>query len=264
MENQKLEKIYSKNQIDIATFIGGPLIAGYLISSNFKIFGDKEASKKTLIISLISTVIFFGVLVLLPESITSKIPNISTAIVPILAADFVVRQYQSKKIEEYLKKGYSKASSLGVFGKSVISLIITLISVFLLYQAVTFINVKYNYAGYLKNYCNSSYNEKSISKDKVYVPEDASCFVFQRLKEKGFTLQQVDRVLTLEFDYQKEFGIVGSSKKDTSKSNQYDPLPYIKKHQTLGLVDEQINRIFDEELEYMKFVGIEVTGPKPK
>ncbi|OGE64935.1 hypothetical protein A3I48_04160 [Candidatus Daviesbacteria bacterium RIFCSPLOWO2_02_FULL_36_7] len=263
MENQQLSKIYSKNQIDIAAFIGGPLIASYLISQNFKIFGDKEASKKTILIGLISTVIFFGVLVLLPESITSKIPNISTAIIPIIIADLIVRQYQSKKIEDYHTKGYPKASSLGVLGKSVISLIITLISVFLLYQVVTFINVKYNYAGYLKNYCNSSYNEKSISKDKVYVPEDASCFVLQRLKEKGFTLQQVDQVLTLEFDYQKEIGIVGNSEKD-SKGNDYNPLPYIKKHQTLGLSDEQINLILNEELEYMKFIGIEVTETKPK
>lgn len=187
MENQKVGKIYSKNQIAIATFIGGPLIAGYLISQNFKIFGDKDASRKTIIISLISTVILIGAFILLPESITSKIPNTSIAIIPIFFAYLIVRTYQSKKIEEYLKNGYSKASSMGVLGKSILSFIVTVILGFLLSYAVTFINVKYNYAGYLKNYCSSSYNEKSISKDKVYVPEDASCFVFQRLKERGFT-----------------------------------------------------------------------------
>lgn len=257
MENQQSGKIYSKNQINIATFIGGPLIAGYLISQNFKIFGDKDASKKTLVISLISTAIFIGLLILLPESITNKIPSISTAIIPIIVASLIVKKYQSKKIEEYLKKGYVRASSLGVFGKSILSLFITLILLFLLAQAKTSVNVKYNYGGYLKNYCSSSFSEKSIKKDKVYVPEDASCLVFKRLEDKGYTLEQVDKVLTLEFEYQKKIGIVsGSNQTVTDNSTAYNPLPFIKENQTLGLSDNQISEILTNEEEYLKLIGV--------
>lgn len=257
MENPQSGKIYSKNQIDIATFLGGPLIAGYLLSQNFKIFGDKDASKKTIIISLISTVVFILIPLLLPESITSKIPNISIAIIPIIVADSIIRKYQSKKIEEYFKKGYKQASSLGVFGKSIISLLITLIILYLSSQAITFINVKYNYGGYLNNYCNSSYNEKNISKDKTYVPEDASCFVFKHLESKGYTLQQVDKVLTLEFEYQKEIGMVGGSNQTISNNTTtYNPLPFIKEHQALSLPDEQINEILAGEEEYLKLIGV--------
>lgn len=256
MENHQSRKIYSKNQIDIATFIGGPLIAGYLISQNFKVFGDKEASKKTMVISLISTAIFIGLLILL-RSITNKIPSISIAIIPLVVASLIVRTYQSEKIEEYLKKGYSKASSLEVFGKSILSLLIAVMLFFLLAPIKTFVDVKYNYGNYLMNYCNSLYNEKNIPKDKNYVPEDASCFVFKYLENKGYTLQQVDKVLTLEFEYQKEIGLVSESNQAVSNNSvPYDPLPFIRENQTLTLSDEQISEILTIEEDYLKLIGV--------
>lgn len=253
--------VYPIYKVGFATYLGGPLIAGYLISQNYKIFGDNKAAKKSLIVGILATIVVFVVVLLLPESISNKIPSSLIPISYTSVAIVFVQSYQNKKIEEYLKNGYAKASLWRSLRLALLSLIITLAIFVPLHLIFHDINVKYNYAGYLKNYCNSSYTEKSISKDKVYVPEDASCFVFQRLKEKGFTLRQVDQVLTLEFDYQKKIGLVDNSEKDTIKS-QYDPLPYVKKHQTLGLGDDQINRIFDEELEYMKFVGIEVTESK--
>lgn len=257
MDKQQSGKIYSKNQIDIATFIGGPLIAGYLLSQNFKAFGEKDAAKKSTIFSILGLLLLIGAFTLLPEPVTSKIPSISVAIVPILIASFVVRTYQSKKIEEYLKLGYKIASSLEVFGKSLLSLIITLFLYFAVFQILTSMNVKYNYGNYLKNYCNSSYNENNIRQDKVYIPEDASCFVYSQLKSKGYTLQQVDKVLTLEFEYQKKIGIVGGSNQTISDSNTpYEPLPFIKESQDLSLSDKQISEILTTEEGYLKLIGV--------
>jgi hypothetical protein len=257
MEKQQLRKIYSKNQIDIATFIGGPLIAGYLLSQNFKTFGEKEAAKKSTIFSILGLLLLISAFVLLPESITSKIPNIFVAVIPIVIASLVVRIYQSKKIEEYLKSGYKTASSLGVFGESLLSLIITLILYIAIIQITTSLNVKYAYGNYLKNYCNSSYNEKNIRRDKTYVPEDASCFVYTQLKEKGYTLEQVDKVLTLEFEYQKKIGIVSESNQTImNNSTAYEPLPFIRDNQTFRLSDNQINEILTIEDKYLQLIGV--------
>lgn len=252
MENQIKGKIYSKNQIDIATFFGGPLIAVYLILQNYKTFENTDAQKKTALIGLTLTVIFFVTLILLPDNILNIIPSI----IPLVVAGYFVRTYQKKKIIEYLNNGYLQASSLGVFGKSILSLLITLILFFVIVQAKTVLMVKYNYTNYLKDYCNSSYSEKNISQDKIFVPEDASCFVFIRLKNTGYTLQQVDQVLNLEFEYQKQIGIVGGSQQTTpANSLPYDPLPFIRERQQLGISDSQITEILKVEDEYLKLIG---------
>jgi len=224
-----------------------------LISQNFKVFGNKETAKKAIVISLISTTILIGTFIFLPESIASKIPYIAFTIIPVVVTNYVVRTYQSKEINEYLKKDCSKASSLEVFGKSIVSLLIMVIIVSLL---LNLIDVKYNYGNYLKNYCNSSYNEGGIQKNKVYVPEDASCFVHKRLENKGYTLKQIDKVLTLEFEYQKKIGLIDKPNQTVSNnSTPYNPLPFILEHQTIALSDEQINEILTDEEEYLKLIG---------
>ena len=40
------QKIYKNRAIEIATFLGGPLVAGYLIAENFKAFNEPDKSKK--------------------------------------------------------------------------------------------------------------------------------------------------------------------------------------------------------------------------
>lgn len=261
MENFKSQKIYSINQINIATFFGGPLIAGYLLSQNYKVFGDKKASNKTVIISLALTAVLFIVFVLLPRNIIGLIPNLSIPTISVVVIAAIVETYQSKKITEYFKRGYKQASSLGVFAKSIISFLITVITLFLLTQIITFIDVTFNNERYMINYCNNEYNEENIFKNKIYVPIDSSCFVFKRLESKGYTLQQVDKVLILEFEYQKEIGMVSRPNQIiTNDSKTYDPLSYIKMHQTTSLSEEQIVEILATEEKYLKLIGAIQTG----
>ncbi|HEX5552072.1 MAG TPA: hypothetical protein VFX43_02405 [Chitinophagaceae bacterium] len=45
-EQSKTGKIYINKAIYVATYLGGPLVAGYLISSNFKVFNEPGKAKK--------------------------------------------------------------------------------------------------------------------------------------------------------------------------------------------------------------------------
>jgi hypothetical protein len=247
-----MRNIYSKNQIDIATFIGGPFIAIYLIANNFKTFGEKTLYKKTIIWGLVLTLLFFGIIFTIPDNI----PSVSIAIIPIIIAHTIVNKYQNNQIEELLKKGFPKASSWKVFAKSILSFIITVFVLILLNQLYTFINVKYNWNNYLNNYCSSVYTESGIQKDKVYVPEDASCFVYSKLRNKGYTLKQVYSILNLEYEYQKNIGIVGNTLKPPEQSSSpYNPVPYILENQTESVLEAQINEILSIEDEYLKLIG---------
>lgn len=67
------KKIYKDRAISVGTFLGGPLVAGYFIAENFKVFGEYEKAKKTWIYTIIATVIIFGGIFLIPDDV--KVPN---------------------------------------------------------------------------------------------------------------------------------------------------------------------------------------------
>src|SRR6266487_6381979 len=74
LDNQILRgKIYKDRAIYVGTFLGGPLVAGYLIAENFKIFSEPDRAKKTWIYAIIATVVIFGGIFLIPDTV--KIPN---------------------------------------------------------------------------------------------------------------------------------------------------------------------------------------------
>lgn len=68
-------KFYSQKAIGIATFIGGPMAAGYLIRENYRSLGEPDNGKNALIIGIIATVLLFVGIFSIPESIMGKVPN---------------------------------------------------------------------------------------------------------------------------------------------------------------------------------------------
>ncbi|NQZ42837.1 MAG: hypothetical protein HRT65_00875 [Flavobacteriaceae bacterium] len=68
-------KLYSTKAIGGATFLGGPLAAGYMIGENFKALEQPQAAKKSLWIGVLSTVILFGGIFMLPKAIVDRIPR---------------------------------------------------------------------------------------------------------------------------------------------------------------------------------------------
>ena len=69
------QKLYSVKAIGGATFLGGPLGAGYMISENFKALHAPEKARTALILAIIFTLVLFGGLFIIPEYIIDRVPK---------------------------------------------------------------------------------------------------------------------------------------------------------------------------------------------
>jgi hypothetical protein len=120
-------KLYKDSTIRIGTFIGGPLVAGYLAAENFKKLGQSDKAKNAWIISIITTLIILSGIFLIPENV--KIPNYIIPLIYTWVAYFLVNRYQGDAIKEHIEKGgltYSgwRAVWIGLIGLVVLCAII--------------------------------------------------------------------------------------------------------------------------------------------
>ncbi|MDR6760145.1 hypothetical protein J2Y38_000324 [Flavobacterium sp. 2755] len=142
MENEVIEnsnfqeipdqKIYSQKAIRVGTFLGGPLVAGYLLSQNFKTFNDFEKVKRTWIITLIGTVLIFGFIFLIPENVL--VPNFIFPLIYMSIVAYFTKQYQEEKINEHLKNGgeeFGWGRTIAISIAGCILIIAIMLSVFL-------------------------------------------------------------------------------------------------------------------------------------
>lgn len=127
-------KIYKNNAIRVATFLGGPLVAGYLIAENFKAFDEPDKAKRTWIFAVITTALIFAVAFSLPATSSS-----GEYLVPLLyawAAYYLVQRYQGTNITSHLNAGgetYSWGRTLLI---ALIGCVITFGAFLIIYVAV--------------------------------------------------------------------------------------------------------------------------------
>jgi hypothetical protein len=118
--------IYTKKATLIASFLGGPLVGGYLISKNFKILGEDEKSRTAIFAGIIFFVIFFELIFLIPDPIFDKIPNSLLPSIYTLIIYYLYKRHLEVKVNEYLNEDGPKASGWKIFGISIIGLILTI------------------------------------------------------------------------------------------------------------------------------------------
>src|SRR3989338_3835782 len=75
------KKFYSKMWIVIGTLIGGPLAGCYYLSRNFKSLGNSVLAKTALLTGIYSTLLVFGLVVLIPKSLSDRIPSYTIPLV---------------------------------------------------------------------------------------------------------------------------------------------------------------------------------------
>jgi hypothetical protein len=96
-------KIYKDRAIWLGAFFGGPLAAGYIIAENFKAFNQPDKAKKTWIYTIIATIIIFGIIFLIPDSV--KIPNHIIPLIHTGIAYYLMQHFQSANITAHINAG---------------------------------------------------------------------------------------------------------------------------------------------------------------
>jgi len=123
-----VNKIYKDRAIYTGTFIGGPLVAGYLIAENFKAFDEPDKARKAWIYSIIATIIIFGGIFLVPHP--EKIPRTIIPLIYTAIAYYLVQHYQGTNIKKHVDAGGETFSWWRTLVVGLIGLAITMIGVF--------------------------------------------------------------------------------------------------------------------------------------
>ena len=129
-----LQKIYNDKAIWVGTFLGGPLVAGYLITENFKAFEESEKVSKTWTYAFIATIIIFGGISFIPDTV--RIPNQIIPIIYTAIVYYMVKHLQGAKINSHINAGgpiYSvwRAAGIGLIGTLITILIFIVIALFI-------------------------------------------------------------------------------------------------------------------------------------
>lgn len=117
-------QLYSSRAIAGATYLGGPLAAGYMIAENFRVLNQPSQGKTALILGIISTLLLFIVLISLPEHVINRIPN---ALIPVVYTAIIwsiVEQKQGKILADHKKNGNAFYSGWRAAGIGFVSLLI--------------------------------------------------------------------------------------------------------------------------------------------
>ncbi|MCC6289465.1 MAG: hypothetical protein IT249_16420 [Chitinophagaceae bacterium] len=123
-------KLYKDRAIYVGTFLGGPLVAGYLAAENFRNLGQQDKIKKAWTIAIIATVVILGSILLVPG--IEKVPNFIIPLIYTLIAQFLVQKYQGAAIKAHIENGgqtYSvwRAVWVGLIGAIVLIAVIAII-----------------------------------------------------------------------------------------------------------------------------------------
>lgn len=125
-------KLYSQRSIGIATFLGGPLAAGYLIGENYRNLEELDNGKRALIIGLVATVLLFVGIYSVPESIMEKVPN---QIIPLAYTGLIyliVEKIHGTTLNQHKENGsafYSGWRAAGVGAVSMAILFVGLLAI---------------------------------------------------------------------------------------------------------------------------------------
>ncbi|MDQ3747826.1 MAG: hypothetical protein M3367_02250 [Acidobacteriota bacterium] len=121
------EKVYKDREVWAGTFLGGPLVAGYLIAKNFRAFGEADKARKTWVIAIIATVIIISIAFFAPY--IDRIPNFFFTLVYTGIAYVLFQMYQGEKIKAYIKAGGKIHSWWRTLGVAVIGVVVTLVPI---------------------------------------------------------------------------------------------------------------------------------------
>ena len=124
-------KIFTANAIWVGTFLGGPLAAGYFMAQNFKALNQAQWVGTTWKYTILGTILIFGTILLLPQSIIDKIPNIAIPLIYLVITQTLLKKHQGKALETHVASGGPVHSWWRVIGIALLFLVITFAGILL-------------------------------------------------------------------------------------------------------------------------------------
>jgi len=96
-------KLFSDRSVYTATFLGGPLVAGYLFAEDFRKLGKFGKVKMAWFLSILATIVIFGVVLFVPD--VEKIPKIFIPLAYSLGAQALAKHELGADLREHAGKG---------------------------------------------------------------------------------------------------------------------------------------------------------------
>lgn len=136
MENLLHQKVFTNKSISLATLFGGPVAAGFLISKNFKTFGNEKAAKTSIFIGIVSTLLLFAALFSLPENVVDNIPQALIPAIYTIIIGVIVEKLQGNNIKEFLENNGQKASGWTAAAYGLLGLVLNIALILILIFSV--------------------------------------------------------------------------------------------------------------------------------
>ncbi len=123
-------KLYSQKAIAVATYFGGPLAAGILIRKNCLNLGNEKQAVNSLIIGILSTIVIFIGIFMMPENIIEKIPNMIIPAIYTGIIYLIVEKIQGNDLKSHKENNREFYSGWKAAGVGAVSMVIIAAGIF--------------------------------------------------------------------------------------------------------------------------------------
>jgi hypothetical protein len=135
MENESFDlisdkPIYRKSHLLIAAIFGGPLAIVYILAANFRQLGYSNKVSKTWIYGILFSLVFVAFVLIQQRNL--KAPTLLPAVISILLGLAVMQSWQGEDINLHQVQGSPFYTNGRAFLIGVISLVITILFLFIL------------------------------------------------------------------------------------------------------------------------------------
>lgn len=184
------KRIYPDKELMLASFLGGPLAIGYLIAENFKVFGEPDKVRITWIATVLSSVVIFGSLFLIPA--VQRMPNFVIPLIYSTIGYILVNRFQGERIEAHIDAGGEVYSWKRTIAVGLISFVISMVPII---GAVKLLNTLVNTHVKSKTYGSMDHE---ISFDSTNISEKEVDRIAYSLRLTGFFDDEVKKYAHVE------------------------------------------------------------------
>ena len=97
--------LYTIPSIALASFLGGPLAAGWLVSINFRRLNEPRAARAAVINGVLATVALVSMMVALPPHWASRLPGITIPAIYTALIWFLAERFQGRPLAAHFARG---------------------------------------------------------------------------------------------------------------------------------------------------------------